>query len=120
MGFRDEAIEMYKEFRVDEDFKDAFYPASWSESVTSSGGAFGGGTVTTVSHESVALLMGNKDIKKVFQDGVDMKNKFIKVIIDEFGRPKIGSEVIFNGSKYTAVQLMDDSVGALLSIELKV
>lgn len=120
MGFRDEAIEMYKEFRVDEDFKDAFYPASWVESVTSSGGAFGGGTTTEINHESVVLLMGNKDIKKVFQDGVDMNNKFIKAIIDEFSIPSVGQQITFNSKKYTVVQNMEDSVGALISIELKV
>ena len=119
MGARAEAIIMFKDFRADDFFSDAFYSAGWIEAITSSGGGFGGGTVNQVEHVAEVLLMGNKDIKKVFSEGVDLSHKFIKAIIDEFGIPDIGAKVTFNESIYNVVQIKEDSVGALVSIELK-
>ena len=119
MGARADAISMFKDFRADEWFSDAFYNAGWVESVTSSGGGFGGGSVSEIEHLAEVLLMGNKDIKKVFSEGVDLSNKFIKAIIDEFGIPSIGTQLTFDGSIYSVVQIKEDSVGALVSIELK-
>ena len=120
MGARLDAIEMFNDFRTDDWFKDSFYDASWVKTTISGGGAFGGGTKTDETLESVVLLMGNKDIKKIFGDGIDLSSKYIKAVIDEFGIPEIGTEITFDGDIYSAVQIKEDSVGALVSIELKV
>lgn len=117
MGFRADAIQMFKDFRSDDDFADAFYEAHWTETQYQAGGGFGGSTVDVI-HSATVLKMGNRDIINMFKATYDAENLFIKAIIDEFGEPEVDEALTFEGKVYSVASRQYDSVGALIALEL--
>lgn len=119
MGAKDDAIAMFEMFQQDSWFQDAFYPASWTETITT-GNAFGGGSVSTVVHSFYAMKVGSKDIIKFYGQGADMSSLYIKCIIDEVGSPVLGTQISIDGRTMTISDQRSDSVNALVMYKLAI